>query len=194
MGKCLVSGCESLAKSKGMCSMHYTRFKRWGDPNVIKKMPNGLKVRQHPLYNSWRAMADRCLSPNNPEYSNYGGRGIKICDRWRPPYGFLNFVKDMGDKPSYARGKDGKQIYSLDRIDVNGNYCPENCRWATQSEQMNNTRRNRNFEAFGKTGTFTELFRLFAPDGLKKKTAERRFYEAGWPIELAITTLPWGRR
>lgn len=149
---------------------------------------------KHPLYNSWRSMADRCLSETNPHYTDYGGRGIKICDRWRPPLGFRNFVEDMGDKPSYEKGPTGRDLYSLDRIDVNGDYCPENCRWASQSEQMNNTRRNRVFNAFGATGTFTELYRRFSPDGLKRKTAERRFYEMGWPLEVAISTPTFGRR
>lgn len=151
------------------------------------------KIASHPLYGAWRAMADRCLTVTDKHYGDYGGRGIKICKRWRPPHGFQNFVEDMGDKPSYAKGRGGRSVYSLDRIDVDGDYCPENCRWATQSEQMNNTRRNRHFTAFGEEGTFTELFRRFAPEGLKKKTAERRFYEAGWPIEESITVLPYGR-
>lgn len=157
-------------------------------------MPNGSGASKHPLYNSWRSMADRCLNKDNRQYPDYGGRGIKICDRWRPPLGFWNFVDDMGDKPSYRKGKGGRCIYPLDRIDVDGDYCPENCRWANQSQQMNNTTRNRKFVAFGKKGTFTELFRLFAPDGLKKKTAERRFYGYGWPLESALTVLPGGTR
>ena len=155
----------------------------------------GKPVRKHPLYNSWRSMRDRCNTKTNKHYPMYGGRGIKICERWACiPNGFWNFVEDMGPKPSDEKSSGGVTVYSLDRIDVNGDYCPENCRWATQSQQMNNTRRNRRFVAFGKEGTFTELFRAFAPDGLKKKTAERRFYECGWPIESALTTLPWGAR
>lgn len=146
------------------------------------------KLTSHPLYNSWRSMADRCLNKNDKKYPDYGGRGIKICERWRPPYGFEHFVEDMGPKPSYEKGAGGRCIYSLDRIDPDGDYCPENCRWANQSQQMNNTRRNKKYTVNGITGTFTELFRLVSPKGLKKKTAEARLYDHGWTVEKALLT------
>lgn len=82
------------------------------------------------LYTTWESMKKRTSNPNCKDYSNYGGRGIKVCDRWLK---FENFYADMGDKPH--------EWYSLDRYpDVNGNYEPSNCRWAT-SEQQNNNRR-----------------------------------------------------
>lgn len=202
MGRlCQIEGCLNPAHAKGLCCAHHHRFVRYGDPlaggkyraSGRKRMRNGTGASSHPLYTSWRAMADRCLTPTNRYYKDYGGRGIKICDRWRPPHGFWNFVADMGEKPSYAKGPTGRALYSLDRIDVNGPYSPENCRWANQSQQMNNTRANRVFAAFGERGTFTELFRKFAPRELKKKTAERRFYEMSWTLEEAITALPYGR-
>jgi hypothetical protein len=76
-------------------------------------------------------MKSRCSNPNLPNYEHYGGRGIKICDRWLEQGGFINFVKDMGIRPANK---------SLDRIDVNGNYEPNNCRWATDEMQVNNRR------------------------------------------------------
>ena len=85
-----------------------------------------------PLYRHWCAMKIRCTQPSQPGYPRYGGRGITICDAW---WDFLSFHRDMG--PSWRPG------LSLDRIDNDGNYTPENCRWSTASEQMRNTKRTR---------------------------------------------------
>lgn len=150
------------------------------------------KIASHPLYNSWRSMADRCLNKNDKHYHDYGGRGIKICERWRPPYGFEHFVEDMRPKPSDEKGKGGRCIYSLDRIDPNGDYCPENCRWASQSQQMNNTRRNKKYTVRGVTGTFVELARHF--NQVPPHNADVRFYCYGWDIEKALFTPVRGRR
>lgn len=84
-----------------------------------------------PTYSSWLAMRDRCSNPARKEYANYGGRGIAVCERWLGPEGFENFLADMGPRP------DGM---TLDRCDGALGYWKENCRWATRSQQQQNTR------------------------------------------------------
>jgi hypothetical protein len=124
-------------------------------------------------HRAWKNIFARCYNANCPEYKNYGGRGIKVCDRWSGYSGFQNFLEDMGRRPS--------SDHSLDRIDVNGNYCPENCRWATRKEQCNNTRRNRIITHNGKTQTLSQWS---AELGIHVATIRRRL-TANKPINIA---------
>lgn len=102
---------------------------RTGKPPIIKRHGEAKKP-VTPEYNAWNHMKTRCTNIRTKDWPDYGGRGIKICPQWLV---FKNFLTDMGRKPV------GK--YSLDRINVNGNYEPLNCRWATDKEQANNKRK-----------------------------------------------------
>lgn len=128
------------------------------------------------LYGVWSSMKSRCLNSSNAHYGEYGGRGITVCDEWKESYeSFKSWAVESG----YELGK------SIDRIDVNGNYEPENCRWVTSVAQANNRRSNRMFTFNGETHNLTEWSALF---GINPKTLFNRIY-SGWSFERAITTI-----
>lgn len=124
-------------------------------------------------YKAWKNMNSRCYNPKNCRYSRYGGRGIAVCDRWKK---FSNFLVDMGMKPS--------QTHSLDRINLNGDYEPGNCRWATRLEQMNNTKRNHLVIIGDKTDTLANWCRFY---GVPYKVANYRL-RIGIPAEQVFNT------
>lgn len=95
----------------------------------LKKTAKGLS--SHPSYNIWSGMVYRCNNPKSSDYENYGGRGIKVCSRWAKS--FETFIEDMGDRP---------KGFTIERIDVNGNYDPSNCVWASKKKQGTNTRKS----------------------------------------------------
>ena len=90
---------------------------------------------KHELWVTWQDMKARCYRKTAGDYGRYGGRGIKICERWTGWNGFWNFVEDMGERPEGC---------TLDRIDPDGDYCPENCRWATRHQQQANRKCSKN--------------------------------------------------
>ena len=126
------------------------------------------------LYHIWQSMKARCYYKKHPEYHNYGGRGIKICDEWKND--FKSFY-DWAIKNGY---KDG---LTIDRIDVNGNYEYSNCRWATRKEQSNNRRNNHIIEFIGEKHTIAEWSEI---TGINEKTLYSRIRN-GWSEEDVIT-------
>ena len=116
-----------------------------------------------PWYNSYRGMMSRCYRPKDASYSRYGGRGIKVCDEW---HDILNFEKWVEEHPYF----DGATI---DRIDNNGDYCPENCRWATMFEQDKNRHNSILIEHNGEMMNFTELSRA---TGINRSTLANRYW------------------
>lgn len=129
----------------------------------------------HPDFNVFCAILTRCNNPNEPNYHRYGGRGIKVCDKWVNG-GFWEFIADMGPRPTPQ--------HSIDRIDVNGDYCPENCRWATDKEQGRNRRNNVRLTYKGETLSMSELAEKI---GMNYKTFRSRIYK-GWDVDRAVNT------
>lgn len=127
-----------------------------------------------PEYSLWKNIHARCNNPNHPKYADYGGRGIAVCPEWDS---FERFLSDMGSRPDAD--------HELDRIDNDGPYAPWNCRWATRTEQNNNTRRNVILEHAGRRMTLPQWAREV---GLNINTLRGRIFEKGWPVEKALTT------
>ena len=130
------------------------------------------------LYNIWSSMKSRCMNENDLAYDNYGGRGIRVCDRWTD---FSLFREDMGDRP---RGM------SLDRIDNEQGYSPENCRWASRSTQNRNRRDRRMVTHIGRSMLISDWAK---ETGLNVSTIWARINK-GWDEALAVSTPKLGSR
>lgn len=132
----------------------------------------GVKTRGS-TYISWAAMVMRCTNSKFTQYKDYGGRGIMVCERWRS---FENFLEDMGERP---------EKHTLDRIDNNKNYSPENCRWATAREQKLNSSATRFITINGETLALIDWCDRI---GASKSTISARINKLGWSPEKAILT------
>lgn len=130
-------------------------------------------------YRAWKHLVERCTNPRVRNYADYGGRGIAVCHRWLAS--FENFLVDMGEPPS--------RLHSIDRIDNEGHYEPENCRWATRVEQGGNKRNNVRLELDGTTKTLAQWARS---TGLLESVIRGRLRH-GWSVERALTTRPLRR-
>ena len=127
------------------------------------------------VFSIWMGMKRRCYYHNDKAFERYGGRGITVCERWLDS--FENFFEDTGEPPSNE--------HTIDRMNVNGNYTPENCRWATNEEQANNKRTSDLLTFNGKTQSLT----LWARElHIKTITLRTRIHRLGWSVEKALTT------
>ena len=132
-----------------------------------------MNINKHTLYYVWEKMRDRCNNKNAHNYKNYGGRGIKVCERWNS---FARFVNDMGERPEDT---------TLDRINNDGNYEPGNCRWATRKQQSRNMSRNRNLTHDGLTMCVED----WAPHiGIKENALRIRLKR--WQVATALSLPP----
>jgi hypothetical protein len=119
-------------------------------------------------YLAWASMVNRCSNPGSQQWDHYGARGIKVCPEW---HDYEVFLADMGEKPKGL---------SIDRVNVNGDYCPENCRWATDREQQNNRTNNRKVMCEGELMTLADASRR---SGVEYSTLYWRSVKQGWPDE-----------
>lgn len=167
--RCIVKASDLLSGHKKSCGCR---------KNVYSNKRHGLSYTR--IYNIHQKMIQRCYKETCREYQNYGARGIKVCDEWK---GNVKVFYDWAMENGYADN------LSIDRIDVNGNYEPSNCRWADYKTQANNTRKNRNITFNGETHTLSEW-------GEKTQIGSSNIYarlKLGWSVERALTQKVKGR-
>ena len=170
--KCIVAGSNLQSGNVKHC-------KKCGNAiSAEKKIKHGMTRTK--IYYVWRGMLNRCERPEVRFYDDYGGRGIKVCEEWHDPEKFFEWARNSGYK-------EGLQI---DRIDVNGNYCPENCRWITQLKNANNKRNNKIIEHNGERKTLAEWARFY---GVNYKNLSKNMNH-GYTLEEAVNREKTGDR
>ena len=165
-------GFEPASADSFFGSLHWANFRQ-----RRVELAKSARTRSR-TYRSWEAMLRRCRVPTDPAYKNYGGRGIKVCDRW---HSYDLFIEDMGMCP------DG---LTIDRLNVNEGYLPGNCRWATRLEQGENKRSNKEVIVGGRTVNQAEAARLV---GLEPRTLHYRL-KSGWDEHQALSTPAKGKK
>lgn len=171
--QCSVEGCDRKHHGRGFCSAHCKQFAKYGYVKSIEiQRIHGLS--NSPEYISWTNMKKRCSSNTPHTYYRYKKRGIKVCDRWKNS--FTAFYEDMGKRPSLR--------HSIDRIDNDGNYCPENCRWATWEEQARNRSSNHYITYNGQKKSLAEWCEIFE----LSYTAVHQRLVSGWSVHKAFNT------
>jgi len=146
-------------------------------PGIVGGLVRTHGLSHMPEYGSWSCIIHRCTNANDIGWNDYGGRGVAVCSEWSDPLtGFETFLRDVGPRPS-AR-------HTIDRKDVNKGYCPENCKWATYTEQARNRRNNTLLTAFGKT----QCMVAWAEETGINYPALCARLTAGWELERALTT------
>ena len=139
-------------------------------------------MRDTKIYSIWGALKKRCTDKNTVAYKNYGGRGITYDTSWDK---FENFYEDMGDSFNEHIKEFGEKDTSIDRVNVDGNYCKENCKWSTVKEQQNNKRTNHYLYYKGKKYTLMELSEEF---NILYGTLKSRINKCKWPVDKAVET------
>lgn len=134
-------------------------------------------LNSNPFYHTWWGMHQRCYNPEHHNYPRYGARGIKVCEEW---HDLSTFIKWCESTIGYKNDE-----YTIDRIDNNGDYCPENCKWSTRKEQARNRRITVKLCVNGETKALTEWAEIY---NIPESTIRQRI-KAGWDEERAVTTL-----
>lgn len=164
--ECVVSGTALIQNRTLSCGCY--RNERIGNVN---RRHNGCGTK---LYGVWNSMRTRCENPKDYHYQWYGGRGIKLCEEWHDFKNFQNWAEISG----YFDG------LSIDRIDCNGDYTPENCKWSTHKEQCNNRRNNLKVVYKGKTLSVSEIAKR---TGLSRQAIEQRIHKGMTPEQILET-------
>lgn len=190
----MLTAIKHVGKGKWLCrcdcgreSIHYGHHLRRGaikSCGCVHYVNRGIKQScdlpresRDRLYHIWRGMKDRCFNPSSKNYELYGGKGIKVCNEWLEFPAFMEWSISHGYTDEL----------SIDRINGNGDYCPENCRWATAIEQSNNRYTNKYIEFNGKRLSYSQWAR---ETGLHKNTIRMRIL-SGWSVEDCLNTPAW---